>query len=302
MLALGTDNPDVRFMNAVRPYISPIAFRELLEAAAGWKVARVPISPRAAIAVVPLLRRHGVAVAVSEHRFVHEPDQGKGGWSNRLARVVEDDADVGDVYVYAAQDERLIIVAADAEADGDNNLFGEILAIPACCRAAFARHLELVRAHQNDPIHTTIAGTITAPPHGPWNNIAAQYFGRCLLSYAPCSLDCEASTERARLAHALLEQVDRNEARAFLDAHRCSYVFSDRQGVHRLDTFRIEDGVLRFNGVTSTVDGPLRRRLIAADGLKASSLCSFEMLSRLEVVDAIEDSARLALFWCGDDH
>ena len=290
---------DVRFMADLRTRLTPIAFREILEAAAGWKVARVPMSPATAIDVVPLLRRNGVGVAVSEHRFVHAKDEGKGGWSNRLARLAHRDENVGDVYVYVGRDERMMIDAAEAESEGDGALFGEALGIPKCCRDAFDGHLQAVIEHQNDPIIVTILGTLSPPPHRPWNNIASQYFGRCLLSYAPCSLDCRASAELARRTHALLEQVAPDEASAVLNAQRLAYVFTDRDGVHRLEGSALDGGILRYDGVSSTLDSPLRRRLLAADGLQVSSIGSAKLQFGNGVMERLNEISRLGIFWGG---
>ena len=292
---------DVAFMAQVRAHLSPIAFRELLEAAAGWKVARIALSPQAAIAVVPVLRRHGLGVAVGEHCYVHAPDQGKAGWSNRLARVAGDDEDVGDVYVYVAHNERVMIEAADAESHGDNEGFGEALAIPPCCREAYGRYLTVIRERQNDPLWSTVLGTQQVWAHHSWNNVAAQYFGRSLLSFAPCSLDCVAAEGMARRAFELLEKIDPDLAASFLDAQRSHVVFSDLCGVHRLERAYREGDVLRFAGVCSTGTSDLGQMLAAADGLRPQSTQRFDLLRGDQVLARIEPDAACGLFLCGRD-
>lgn len=289
-----------QLFRAVQGYLAPIPLREVLEAACGWRVARVALSERTVLLVVPFLRRHGLAAAVSYERYVHELDVGKGGWSNRVARILPDDALEGDLYVYVADTAKTVLEAAAAEADGDPECFGDVLGIPYCCRKAYTSRLEVVRREQNDPIWSTLLGTTALPPYSLWNNVAAQYFGYALLSFAPCSMACPAASERAQAAWRLIGSVAPALAERFRAEHASEIVYSEREGVHRLVGAKWVGDRLYYEGACSTAETVLSRQLRMGDALEPVSARSFQLWQGDRLIRVVGESEGMGLFLCGE--
>jgi hypothetical protein len=270
----------------------------------GRKASRISLSEDCALRVVPLLRQHGLVAAVSEDRYVHRPDVGKGGWSNSLSEILPPGADRGDVYVYVTLNDAEMLAAVEAEGDGDSENFGRLLGIPDCCRVAYEENLSGTASPQNDPVPATALRTRSPPPHCCWNNIAAQYFGYSLLSFAPCSLDCLHARRVALDSFEVLLALERRLALRFYRAHRSHIIYSEWEGVHRLaGAAKFEGGVLRYSAVESTAESRLAEALRDGDTLRPMSPALFEVYKGNVLLSSWgrDRDAGVALFLCGGE-
>jgi hypothetical protein len=290
----------VALFDAIRSHLSPIQFRETMTAVVGWKVARIALPEHPILAIVPVLRDFGLAVAISEDSYIHRPDVGKGGWSNTHAEVVTDGSGRGDYYVYIAKADAMMLTAVEAEGDGDNEIFGDTLGIPQCCREAYAQYINIARTKQNDVTPITAHRTVSRPPHSGWNNIAAQYFGASLISFAPCSLECSAAQAISRTTFELIHSYDPNLAEWFYNCHFSNIIYSERDGIHWLkESVWIASDELAYDPacVQSTADGPLAETLSRGNRLRPKSPQSFELVHN-DVSVSVIDSPEIALFLC----
>ncbi|MBK8464886.1 MAG: hypothetical protein IPL32_03565 [Chloracidobacterium sp.] len=267
----------------------------------GEKVARIAVTDRCALLLVPLLRESEIAVAVSEFRCVHRPDIGKGGWSNTPGAIVTDDSNQGDLFLYIAGPDTDMVSVMDAESRGDSEVFGEVLGVPSCCRTAYSEYSELMREVQNDPVPQTAWRTTSPPPHPSWNNIAAQYFGYSLLSFAPCSLDCIAAQEHSKLSYDRLVSIDAEFAARFYSRHDSNIIYSEYEGIHRFVGDSNFDGeFLHYTSVDSTTKSKLRTELNFGDTLRFLDTSRFEIYAGSRLVSSWggQEDTSVALFFC----
>lgn len=291
----------VALFDAIRPHLSPIQFRETMTAVVGWKVARIALPEHPILTIVPVLRDFGLAVAISEDSYIHRPDVGKGGWSNTHAEVVTDGSGRGDYYVYIAKADAMMLTAVEAEGEGDSEIFGDTLGIPQCCREAYAEYINIARAKQNDVTPMTAHRTVSRPPHSGWNNLASQYFGASLISFAPCSLECSAAQAISRTTFSLIRSYDPNLADLFYNCHFSNMIYSERDGIHWLkESVWTDSGFFAYDPacVQSTSGGPLAEAFLRGNRLRPKSQQSFELVHNDGSISQ-RDDPEIALFLCG---
>jgi len=287
--------------NALRPTLSVVAVREVLEAALGWRVCRLMLDEATVVRVVPELRQRGLATGIVECHFTSQSDLGKGRHGRRLMRLDRTEPSAGYFFVYVGSDQAEMIRAAEAEADRDHEALGKALGVPECCRTAFRERYLWECWEQDDPTSLTSGGTVTRPPHSPWNNVAAKYFGYCLASFAPCSLSCTAAAERAEASFHLLRSVSPELAARFLEEQSSNIIYSEWEGVHRLVQSRWEGERLVFEGIESTAESELADALLQSDALEPQGSTHFRLWSGSNLIRTVGPFEGFGLFLCGSD-
>lgn len=219
--------------------------REVLLAAAGVKVSRTCLGDSQLELLQSIASEHAFSVVASDDRYIHRPDVGKGGTSNRIERQSKPDQTGGLWNVYIAAHPSLAATARMLEEMGDNEIFGLLLGIPQCCRNAFGRNRVVAAAKQNDFIGMALDATAGPMPFDPWLNYAANYFGAALISFFPCSFRCAAAAYASRNTYRMLRECNPSWAARFLDLHRTNILYTEYEGLH---LFRqpLHDGVIRY--------------------------------------------------------
>jgi hypothetical protein len=208
--------------------IPALSLRELLEAALGLKASRLQVSRQGLDALDDISRHTGLGACLAEYRVLTEINSGRGAWNDRIvARVGLDDAR-GDYLVYVAEDQDTAEQARVFDALGDDNQFGELLAIPDCCRAFYSRYIR--DSYVADPLWVVAERCEDSwrVPQGA--NICAQYFERGFLSHFPCDLGCSKSRGEARRRSIEVGEICESFAAWLAEACGWSYLIL-RQGL-----------------------------------------------------------------------
>jgi hypothetical protein len=208
--------------------------RETLLAAADVKISRTTLTEPKIDLLRTAAERHGFEIIGGQETFVLCADQGKGGWANRGRTTVET-GEVGGVRnVYIASDGTLAETGRLLDEAGEDDLFGALLGIPACCREAFERFKHLAAGKQYDLMPFALQNTGGAMPYDWRLNCAAQYFGFSLLSFFPCSFLCPAAAEVADKTLQMLTQCDTGWADKFVKLQQSNVLYTETSGVHLL--------------------------------------------------------------------
>ncbi len=206
--------------------------REILLAAADVKISRTSLTK----AKIDLLRaaaeRHGFQIVTSEQEWILRADQGKGGWANGMGRLAEPGEAGGVRNVYIASDATLAETGRMLDEAGEDDLFGALLGIPACCRESFERCKPLAAERQFDFVPYVLENTSGAMPYDWRLNYTAQYFGCSLLSFFPCSFRCTAAAAVADRTLSMLEHCDAAWARRFVAWHQTNVLYTENSGLH----------------------------------------------------------------------
>ena len=212
----------------MRGKFSDDLIREVLLAAAGVKISRTCLSDSKLEVLRAIAAQHGFKLLPSEERYSCPQDVGKGGASNRIGPWDE----TGLRMVYIASSANVAAVGKLLEEAGDDDVFGTLLGIPACCREAYARFKPQALAKQNDFLTLLLDNTTGAMPYNPWLNYLSQYFGRTLISFFPCSFRCPAAAMVARTTFGMLAECDRAWAQSFLDLQQTNILYTEYEGLH----------------------------------------------------------------------
>jgi hypothetical protein len=216
----------------LRGHFGGNVIREILLAAGGVKLSRACLSDPQLDLMRGLAERHGFGITASVECYIHRRDAGKGGSSNAIERVAGPGEEGGLHNVYIASDEYLATTGAMLEKAGDDENFGVLLGIPACCREAFIRLSPIASAAQNDFVLLALDHTAGALPYDFWLNYPATYFGPALLSFFPCSFLCPRAAAVARSTFEMLHACDGPWAESFLTSHQTNILYTEYDGLH----------------------------------------------------------------------
>jgi hypothetical protein len=244
--------------------------REVILASCGLKVARTCLSDDDLVTFLGVAERNKLRVIASPEKYLHRKDIGKGGWSNSLERVVPADYEGGLFNVYVATEKHLAALGLDTEEQNCEDEFGLLLGIPHCCRRAYMQNRQLARLKQNDLIPFVLDNTIGPPPYNFWNNYIAQYFGRALLSFFPCSFNCTLAADLAQTSFSILRQCSESWANDFITSQQMNILYTEYLGVHQFPGSIYADGWVKYEptDVESTESTGVSEYLRAGDRLK----------------------------------
>ncbi|MBV8214039.1 MAG: hypothetical protein JOZ08_12560 [Verrucomicrobia bacterium] len=231
---------------ALRGQFRDDLIREILLAAAGLKVSRLSLKERKIASLRVHIEQHGLQIVTSENQWIPLLDFGKGGWANRGVRGAESGDPNAIRNVYIASDTALAETAKLLDEAGEDNLFGALLGIPACCREAFDRFKPLAAAKQYDFVPHVLGNTGGAPPFDWRLNYTAQYFGCSLLSFFPCSFRCPSAAAVSDRALRLVADCDPAWLNRVVKLQQANVLYTENSGLHlfraRLDNGRITYG------------------------------------------------------------
>ncbi|WP_437924708.1 hypothetical protein WMF37_37650 [Sorangium sp. So ce291] len=266
-----------------RAGLDALRCRELLEAAAGFKLSRVNLAPLEHEAVAEWCAANGLVHHLANHGLEEGlADEGRGAWFNTGRRVERDAPECSVLVVYVGRDPEHVdeLARADASETPDARRIAELLRIPSCCAEFYCRErAKAVLEHADDYVFLTTRAT---PSKGPWPaeaNYLAQYFGHSLIHHYPCRWDCLATIERARAALALLAGVDPRWAATFTHRTAGTIVVEDRTAVHFARGAQLRSSMIEFHpsALFSTSTTPLARALRAARRIEWESPTRFHV-------------------------
>ena len=267
----------------------PIVTKEILCAAAGLKVTRLSATDLDVAKLERLLPSYGIEVAVGDVKYGIALDAGKGGWANRFTAPVPADSPEGFWKLYLALDPSLMSRAREHDARGADNVLGESLGIPDCCRVFYDAFAKRAFEKQGDLVPLTFLNTPAGYPFNCWNNSASQYFGYSLLSFSPCSFDCPKAAEVATKTYAFLHQIDAGFADRFLEHHRRSILYTEYDGVFSLVDAEYDAGVLRYRAVEgTTTEGAVASALANGDRIVSRASNAFTIQAGVTVLKKCE--------------
>jgi hypothetical protein len=219
--------------------------REILLAAADVKISRTSLTEGKIGLLHATAERHGFQIVTSEERWIPRIDRGKGGWANQIGRLAEPGEPGGVCHVYIASDIGLAETGKMLDEAGEDDLFGALLGIPACCREAFERFKPLAVEKQYDFVPYVLENTSGAMPYDWRLNYTAQYFGSSLLSFFPCSFRCLAAASVADRTCRMLAHCDLALAKRFVELQKTNVLYSENSGLHLFRT-RLRDGSIEY--------------------------------------------------------
>jgi hypothetical protein len=219
--------------------------REVLLAAADVKISRATLSDGKIALLREVAERHGFQVVTSEQRWILRADRGKGGWANRAERLAEPSEAGAVSNVYVASDTTLAETGRLLDEAGEDDLFGALLGIPACCREAFDTFKPLAAQKQYDFVPHVLENTSGAIPYDWRLNYLAQYFGCSLLSFFPCSFRCSLAAAVAEGTLSMLSHCDPTWAKRFVELQRTNVLYTENCGLH-LFRARLCDGLIAY--------------------------------------------------------
>lgn len=229
----------------IRAAFTETTVKEILLAAAGLKVSRLCLRDTELAFLCASAEEYGFSVLAGDERYLFRRDRGKGNYCNAFERLANPDEVGGFRKVYVASDQSLVESAMLLEDVGDDELFGALLGIPRCCRAAYERFRDQAAARQFDLIPYVLENTPEPLSCDHWLNYATIYFGQSLLSFFPCSFRCPAAAVAARSTYEMLAECDPAWAASFLDLQRSNVLYTEYQGVH-LFRSPIRDGWISY--------------------------------------------------------
>jgi len=206
--------------------------REILLAAADVKISRASLTKGKLGLLRTVAERYGFQIVTSEQEWILRADRGKGGWANGMGRLAEPDEPGGVRNVYIASDSALAETGRMLDEAREDDLFGALLGIPACCRENFERFKPLAAKKQFDFVPYVLENTCGAMPYDWRLNYTAQYFGCSLLSFFPCSFRCPAAAAVADRTLSMLEHCDPAWARGFVALQQTNVLYTENRGLH----------------------------------------------------------------------
>jgi len=262
--------------------------REIVLASEGLKIARTCLTDPDLDELIAAALPNGLHVVASEEKYVHRLDEGKGGWSNSIAATVGSDDPNGLRNVYISLERWSGQDAMHYEESSRQHEFGRSLGIPECCIDAYMRGHPAAAAGQNDFVPIVLANTQESAPYDYWNNYVAQYFGRSLLSFFPCSFVCKEAAKVAQTTFAVLAEVDRRWAERFSKAHRSNILYTEYSGLHQFEE-QYDNGWIAYDAkrCRSTEHTSLATLLREGDRLRVVSKNEVEIYKGTQLISEL---------------
>lgn len=193
----------------------------------GRKVTRTMMGDAELALILPVLSESNAEILLSKEKFLLGTDAGKGGFGNSFSAVVAPDHPEGHFCVYIGQDLMELAEARHLDETGNDERFGELLGIPACCRSHFSAKKEKFSSDQNDPTNYIRQNGAVVP----WCSHFPMYFGYGLFSHFPCSTNCSFTHEVALANEAFLRKASPKLADTFVRYQFMSYLYSEYDGI-----------------------------------------------------------------------
>ncbi|MBN2013758.1 MAG: hypothetical protein JW778_01120 [Candidatus Altiarchaeota archaeon] len=191
------------------------------------------------------LVRYGLCIIRSDYKVVTKKDRSKGGWGNKILRIVDANSDEGEPSYYIAKSDEIAKEAKTADfVDPDE--FGQTLGYPICCQEFFKKYFPLANEKQCDFVLYTLKETKEDYPYDLYNNNASRYFGYSLLSHFPCSFNCKESSKLARSYYKVFERYSPSWANNFIYCQQSAIIYTEYGGIFLIKNFELNGDILRY--------------------------------------------------------
>lgn len=218
------------FSNLVKK-VGMIPTREIISVWAGLKSARIGVSEKNISTIESAIAQLGLASIRSTQKYTGIRDIGKGGWANKFGKSLAKGSQNGDWLLYIAKNYDTAKTARDAEEDDREFDFGGALGIPECCAQFYLKNQNSAMSKQNDYVPFVLRNTTGTAPYNYMLNYVAQYFGYSLISFFPCSFECEHADKVARKTYEILARISPDIAYETLQFQKCSILYTEYHGL-----------------------------------------------------------------------
>jgi hypothetical protein len=212
--------------------VGMISTREIIAVWAGLKSARIGGSESTVRLIEDAARQLGLASTRSTLKYKGKRDIGKGGWSNKFAGSYSVESKHGDWLLYIAPSDDIAMRAREAEEEDREFDFGGELGIPDCCARFYVQNQEKAMAKQNDYVPFVLRNTQEDAPYDPLLNYVAQYFGFALISFFPCSFNCEHAKSVAQRSYEAVANVAPALAAETMHFQRMPILYTEYRGLY----------------------------------------------------------------------
>lgn len=248
--------------------VGMIPTREMIAVWAGLKSIRIG-GPESMIQTLEeAARQLGLASVRSTRKYRGKRDIGKGGWSNKFGGSYPLESPHGDRLLYVAQSAETALTAREAEEEDREFDFGGELGIPPCCARFYVENQDRAMAKQNDYVPLVLRNTKGMAPYDPLLNYVAQYFGYSLISFFPCSFNCQHAKQVAQRSYEALAAVAPALAEETLRFQRMPILYTEYRGLYAFENahFDPESRMLtydrqRIHGTLPTTSSIFRQLL-----------------------------------------
>ncbi len=204
---------------------------------------------------------------VSDFKLVKVADKGKGSYSNVVRKVPLDFEGDALYHLYVSKDGNKARFLKMVEEKNDDRAVGELLGYPKCCVDFFIGNKERQQKLQNDYILPALSNSEGFKfPY--LANYALRYFDIALLSHFPHSFNCEESIKIAEKNLKIIEKHDEKLAEKFVDELKAAVLYTEHDGIFAFNSYKLNDGILSFEKINSTVKNNLFERLKNAKKLE----------------------------------
>src|SRR3989338_3717200 len=199
---------------------------------------------------------NNLCLDVSDFKVIKISDEGKGGYSNIAKRIPADYSSDGLYHVYISKDENKSKFLKLLENKNDDKAIGQILGYPKCCIDFFIKNKEKQQKIQNDYILPALNSS-EGFKFPFYNNYAARYFDVTLLSHFPHSFNCKESMQTAKNNLECIKKYSKELANKFEEMLKSPVLYTENDGIFVFKNYKLNNGVLQFNEIKSTINNEL---------------------------------------------
>ena len=256
--------------------LSPASIREVIQSSLTNKISRTFLTDRQLYKCAPIFECLNLKYYLSDSKYLFNEDTGKGGFSNAIAEMLPNTSPYGAFMVHLGQDSENVFITREADLKGDHRNVGLLLGIPSCCIDAFIQNSCTADTVQND--HTLNTCNPNFISINPWSVHCAQYFGYGLVSYFPCSPNCDKTVKIALNNALLLKQHAPDLYTSFTNYQMFTYLYTEYDGIYAFRSpLKCRDGIIYYDNmnIESSSRGLLSELLLKGNQLKILALNNF---------------------------
>jgi hypothetical protein len=279
--------------------LSGTAIREVIQAASGFKVSRISMSLNHLPWISSILESHKISFCISNFSFLPVMHNKNSNWISKLERC---DDNLKDPHVsksiYIGSSKEIVELARYYEEINDDNNFGKLLGIPECCRDFYNRNLQNASKTHNDFTIYSSGVSEKFVFGNMWCNIFGQYFGYALLSFSPCSFQCDKAITIAKNSYELLYTINLELANRM--KYYCTYsgLYSIHEGIALFKYNTVFDDIISYNNsniLSYNISDILGNSLKEGNFFKKSNSDSIEIMNKNKI-KIYSNEGRIMLF------
>jgi len=276
---------------------SPATIREIIQSAHTGKISRIFLEDEQLHNMAPVLDELCLEYFLSPEKYIFTQDVGKGGFSNSIRELVPNSSPIGSFMVHIGRSKDKLLYAREFDLSGNDKAFGHALGIPECCVKAFVLNSTEAYANQNDfTLFSLRKGNLEPDP---WSINCAQYFGYGLVSHFPCSVNCKKTSEMAKAAARLLNDVAPKLALEFIKYQRYCYIYTEYDGISAFkETTSAKQNIWYYDPhkIEFTKTGLLTQAIIKGNQLFVNTPFSFKICNKEEEIMKVNSKTACILF------